>query len=98
MTKKRDKRHTLMVRVASTPDAAAVALRLMLGMARPLLPSTANLLTRRVWPARRRGALRATWPKALGRRADSEVNILISGVGGDVKKEVRALLLDKGCY
>jgi hypothetical protein len=47
-----------MVKVASTPDAAAVALVVLrTGIALPLLPSTASLLRRRAWPARRRGAL-----------------------------------------
>lgn len=66
-----------MVKVASTPDAAAVALMLVTGMALPLLPSVASLLRRRAWPARRSGALGAAWPRAEGRRVAKEENILV---------------------
>jgi hypothetical protein len=78
-----------MVKVASTPDAAAVALVLVAGIALPLLPFTASLLIRRAWAGRRRGTLGAAWPRVDGRREAREVNILVVDVGQRVKKGIR---------
>jgi hypothetical protein len=80
---------TLIVKVASTPDAAAVALVFCAGIVLPLLPSTASLLRRRVCPNMRDDSLGAEWPKALGRRAANDVNISSMGVGYKVKAGIK---------
>ncbi len=78
---------TRIVKVASTPDAAAVALVLVAGIVLPLLPFTASLLKRRAWPARRSGAFGAAWPRAAGRRAaKEEANILVKDETEGLKK------------
>lgn len=71
-----------MVKVASTPEAGAVALVLVAGIVLPLLPFTASLLMRRAWLERRDETLGAAWPKALGMRAN-EANIMIADVKED---------------
>jgi len=77
-----------MVKVASAPEAAGAALVLAGGIVLPLLPSAANLLKRRDWPARRRGTLGAARPRAAGRRDARGVNILALDVVGRVKKDI----------
>ena len=71
--------HTLIVRVASTLAAAAVAREPRSGIDLPLLPLTASLLAKRAWAGRR-----AVRPTALGRRTVKRENIL--KVEGDRSK------------
>jgi hypothetical protein len=73
-------RRTLMVKVASVLGAAAVALDTREGIDRPLLPSTAGLLRKRVWLGRREARPATLGPEALGRRVARRENILTSTV------------------
>lgn len=77
-----ENQHTRIVKVASRLSTGAVALGLWTGIALPLLPSKACLLTNRTWPARgrNRGAMPAA-PVAEDLEAATKTreNIFVGG-------------------